>query len=110
MAGSVNVFVRYAWLIPLLPIVSAGLTLFFGKRTPGRGAVYGIAALAATMLMSLGVLWHFVQGNGVYAPAGLEWFTIGPLRLELGMYVDGLTAAMLVVVTTISLSGSMICP
>ncbi len=103
MAGSVNVFVRYAWLIPLLPIASACLTLFFGKRTPGRGAVYGIAALATTMLMSLGVLWHFVQGNGVYAPAGLEWFTIGPLRLELGMYVDGLTAAMLVVVTTISL-------
>ena len=31
----------------LLPVISAVLTLFFGKRTPGKGAVYGIVAVGA---------------------------------------------------------------
>ena len=94
---------RYVWLIPLLPVASGALTLFFGKRTPGKGSVYGIAAVGAAFVMSLGVLWHFVAGHGTYAPASLQWFTVGPLHLELGVYVDGLTAIMLVVVTSISL-------
>ena len=98
-----NWFLTHAWIIVLLPVVSAVLTFFFGKRTPGRGAVYGIAAMGAALLFSLGVLWHFVQGGGEYAPEGLAWFTVGPLHLEAGMLVDGLTAAMFVVVTSISL-------
>ena len=93
---------RYAWLVALLPFASAALTLFFGKRTPGKGPVYGIAALAAGLALSLGILWHFVTGGGAYG-SSVEWFTVGPLHLELGQYVDGLTAVMLVVVTGVSL-------
>ena len=96
--------IQYAWVIALLPFISAALTLFFGKRTPGQGAVYGIAALGAGFVMSLAVLWHFVSGGGPYAPPGIEWFSIGPLHLEVGQYVDGLTAVMLVVVTSVSLA------
>ena len=100
--GAVNVFVKYAWVIPLLPFISAVITLFFGKRTPGRGSVFGIALVGAACVMSLGVLWHFVQGGGPYE-AAMSWFQVGPLHLELGILVDGLTAIMLVVVTFISL-------
>jgi NADH-quinone oxidoreductase subunit L len=96
--------IEYAWVIALLPFVAAALTLFFGKRTPGQGAVYGIAALGAGFVMALAVLWHFVGGGGPYAPPGIEWFTIGPLHLQVGQYVDGLTAVMLVVVTAVSLA------
>ncbi|HWL90605.1 MAG TPA: proton-conducting transporter membrane subunit, partial [Actinomycetota bacterium] len=96
--------IQYAWVIALLPFVAAALTLFFGKRTPGQGAVYGITALAVGFVMSLAVLWHFVGGGEAYAPEGIEWFTIGPLHLEVGQFVDGLTAVMLVVVTAVSLA------
>ncbi|MGH8937834.1 MAG: NADH-quinone oxidoreductase subunit 5 family protein, partial [Actinomycetes bacterium] len=34
----------------------------------------------------------------------VTWFTVGPLHLELGQYVDGLTAVMLIVVTAVSLA------
>jgi NADH-quinone oxidoreductase subunit L len=95
-------FVKYTWLIALLPFVSAALTLFVGKRTPGKGSVYGITAMAAGLVMSLGVLWHFVNNGGPYE-ANVSWFRIGPLGMQLGEYVDGLTAIMLVVVTAISL-------
>jgi NADH-quinone oxidoreductase subunit L len=97
-----NWFVQQAWLIALFPFVSAALILFFGKRTPGGGPIYGIAAIGAGFVMALGVGWHFVQGGGPYQ-ANVEWFHIGPLQMQLGIYVDGLTAVMLVVVTTVSL-------
>ncbi|MDP9330105.1 MAG: NADH-quinone oxidoreductase subunit L [Actinomycetota bacterium] len=93
---------RYAWIIALLPFVAAVLILFFGSRTPGKGAVYGIAAIGAGFVLSLGTLWHFVQGGGVYT-SQVSWFTVGPLRVEAGQYIDGLAAVMLVVVTTVSL-------
>jgi NADH-quinone oxidoreductase subunit L len=93
---------RYAWLVALLPFASGLLTLFFGRRTPGRGAVYGIAAIGAGLVLSFGILWHFVTGGGAYGSA-IEWFSVGPLHMELGQYVDGLTAVMLVVVTSVSL-------
>ena len=102
--GAIGGAIQYAWVIAFLPFAAAALTLFFGKRTPGQGAVYGIAALGAGFVMALAVLWHFVTGGGVYAPPGIEWFTIGPLHLEVGQYVDGLTAVMLVVVTAVSLA------
>jgi NADH-quinone oxidoreductase subunit L len=97
-----SVFVKDAWLIALLPFVSAALTLFVGKRTPGKGSVYGITAMAVGLVMALGVLWHFVNNGGPYE-ANVSWFQIGPLAMQLGEYVDGLTAIMLVVVTAISL-------
>jgi NADH-quinone oxidoreductase subunit L len=93
---------KYAWVVALLPLLSASLILFFGRRTPGRGWIYGVISVGAAFVLSLGVLWHFVTGGGTYA-SSIEWFTIGPLHLELGQYVDGLTAVMLVVVTTVSL-------
>ena len=98
-----NWFVEHAWLIVVLPFVSAALTLFIGKRTPGRGAVYGIAAMGAGLVMSLGVLWQFVQHGGATYESSIDWFQIGSLHMELGQLVDGLTAVMLVVVTAVSL-------
>ena len=59
--------------------------------------------MGAAFVMSLAVLWHFVQGGGTYAREGMEWFTIGPLHVEVGQYIDGLAAVMLVVVTAVSL-------
>jgi NADH-quinone oxidoreductase subunit L len=93
---------RYAWIIALLPFVAAPLIIAFGKRLPGKGAGFGIAAIAAGFVMSLAVLWHFVQGGGSYA-AGVNWFSIGPLHVEAGQFIDGLAAVMLVVVTAVSL-------
>ena len=94
-----NSFLTNAWLIAFLPAISALLTLFLGKRTPGKGSVYGIAAVGASLVLSLGVLWTFIGGERGFYEASIPWFQIGQLRLEVGVYVDGLTAVMIVVVT-----------
>jgi NADH-quinone oxidoreductase subunit L len=99
-----SVFLRTSWLIAFLPLVAAALTLFLGKRTPGKGSVYGIAAVGTSFVLSLGVLWTFVQGERGFYEASVPWFQIGQLDLEAGVYVDGLTGVMVVVVTAISLS------
>ncbi len=96
-------YLTNAWLIAFLPAMSALLTLFLGKRTPGKGSVYGIAAVGASLVLSLGVLWTFVGGERGFYEASIPWFQIGQLHLEVGVYVDGLTAVMVVVVTSISL-------
>ena len=93
---------RFAWIIALLPLVSFFLIVFFGKRMPGGGAGIGIVAIGAGLVLSLMVLWHFVQG-GEATESSVSWFEIGPLRFELGQFVDGLTAVMLLVVTLVSL-------
>jgi NADH-quinone oxidoreductase subunit L len=101
IAGSAGL-ARYAWIVALLPFVSAVLTLFVGRRSPGKGAFYGIVAMAAGLILSLGVLWNFVH-SGPTVESSFEWFRIGSLTMQVGQYVDGLTAVMLVVVTAVSL-------
>jgi NADH-quinone oxidoreductase subunit L len=91
-----------AWIVTVLPMVSFFLIVFFGKRLPGKGAEIGIAAMVIGLLLSLGVLWHFVTG-GEATEASVSWFQIGPLDFRLGQFVDGLTAVMLIVVTVVSL-------
>jgi NADH-quinone oxidoreductase subunit L len=94
--------IRFTWIIAALPAVSFFLIVFFGRRAPSRGAGIGIGAVAAGFVMSLLVLWHFVQG-GEPAGAALPFFQAGAWEIEVGQYVDGLTAVMLVVVTLVSL-------
>ncbi len=96
-------FVEHAWIVVLLPLISAALILFLGSRTPGKGSVYGIVGVGAAFVFSLGALWHFVEGGGPFE-GSIYWFTIGSLHLELGILVDGLTGVMLVVVTAVSLA------
>jgi NADH-quinone oxidoreductase subunit L len=97
-----NWFVQHAFLIPLLCFISGALTLFFGKRTPGKGPVYGILALSAGLVLSLGVLWGIAH-NGANYEHNITWFSIGPFSVQLGYFIDGLAGVMLLVVTSISL-------
>jgi NADH-quinone oxidoreductase subunit L len=101
-AAAPNWFVQHAYLIPLLCFASAALTLFLGRQTPGKGAIYGILALGVGLVMSIGCLVSVAQGSAPFGD-GIHWFTIGGFSVDMGFYVDGLTATMLVVVTGISL-------
>ena len=87
-------------VVVVLPLISAALILFFGKRTPARAPSTASWRWGGVPVLAR-FLWHFVEGGGPFE--GIDWFTIGPLHLELGILVDGLTGIMLVVVTSISL-------
>ncbi|HZB02886.1 MAG TPA: proton-conducting transporter membrane subunit, partial [Actinomycetota bacterium] len=90
-----------AWLIPTVPFVSFFLILFFGKRTPGRGAPIGILAVGVSLVMSILVFFDFV-GQAEPVERSITWFSLDSFRVELGMSIDGLTAMMFIVVTVVS--------
>jgi NADH-quinone oxidoreductase subunit L len=54
---------QYAWLIPLLPAVSALLILFFGKRLARGGAYVGIAAVGLAFVIAVGVALEVFPAN-----------------------------------------------
>ena len=125
-------FMQHAWLIPLIPAISFWLIILFGKRMPFKGSEIGIAAVGASFVLSCVTAYYWIQqvedaksaeeglfsafGRTVVAPLAEEhrpvvapiiksvnWFDIGGVRWPIGSQVDGLVAAMVVMVTIISL-------
>ncbi len=54
---------QYAWLIPLLPAVSALVIWLFGKRLAQGGALVGISAVGLAFLIALGVAVDVFPAN-----------------------------------------------
>ena len=95
------------WAIMLLPLGSfAVISLASLLGVTGSGRWSGrltVASVAAATLLSLWVLDSAIQADGSRLGfGGHEWVVVGPLRVEIGLTVDGLTAVMLVVVTSVS--------
>ena len=95
----------YAWLIPVLPLLSFFLIVFFGKRLPRKGHEIGILAIAASLVVSLGVFFQQIAHSDQVFERSVTWFRFGDggRFVELGMHIDGLAAVMFVVVCTVSL-------
>ncbi|MBN2623137.1 MAG: NADH-quinone oxidoreductase subunit L [Acidimicrobiales bacterium] len=95
----------YAWLVVALPFAAAVLIGAFGKLMPLKGSEIGIAAVFVAWLISLGIGGYtFVNGPIEAVESSLTWAPMGSgFEIQLGQYVDGLTAMMLVLVTTVSL-------
>src|SRR5687767_10222935 len=53
-------FLENAWLIPLVPVVSFFVILFFGRRLPMRGAEIGVTALVICFGLSLATAGSWV--------------------------------------------------
>jgi NADH-quinone oxidoreductase subunit L len=161
---------RNAWIIPVVPVVSFWLILFFGKRLPKKGAEIGVAALGICFVLSVALAGQWISREGTVpvehhgeeaahaapesdahaddahakkddahakesgahakesdAPAKedeehgeeiqggeeelkrapvereLTWWESGPVRVTFGSLVDGLSVAILVMVSIISL-------
>ncbi|HEX6208179.1 MAG TPA: NADH-quinone oxidoreductase subunit L, partial [Actinomycetota bacterium] len=94
--------IEQAWLIPVIPLVAFFLIAFFGKRSPGQGAGLGILAVGVSWVLSLIVAFEQIGGEEA-VERSWPWLEIGSFRFEIGTYVDGLAAMMLIVVTTVSL-------
>ncbi len=100
------------WAIFLLPFGSfavISLAALLGLTRSGRWSArlsgyLTMAAIAAAFLLSLWALDSVIQEDGVRIGFGAhEWATVGPLHVDIGLTLDGLSAIMLVVVTSVSL-------
>ncbi len=96
---------KYAYLIPLLPLVAAFVQIFVGKRLPRKGDWVSIGAILASSAISLGI---FAQVLVLFDPEFLytvsfPWLDLGGrFTIAMGILIDNMTAVMLVVVSTVS--------
>ncbi|MGI9645189.1 MAG: NADH-quinone oxidoreductase subunit 5 family protein [Ilumatobacteraceae bacterium] len=74
-------FLENAWLIAVVPAVAYFFILFFGKRMPKHGAEFGIASMAAALVLATGALVQWVQrvdqadeASGEHGASGIAGF------------------------------------
>jgi len=98
-------FIDYAWLIPLFPIIAFVVISVIPKRwlVWEGGAPYIIAASLASFVLSILVIIDVLNGNtltGGQSPR-VTWFIVGTFEMTFGIWVDQLTAVMLLVVSLV---------
>ncbi len=100
-------------LIALIPILGFAFTALFGRRlqmTFGRWAaeIVPVGGVIVVWLIALSVIVPAVGHQDPFGEAGLDvklwtWIPAGSLSVDMGFHVDALTAALLIVVTTIGM-------
>ena len=98
--------VQHAWLIPLLPFVAFVVIGFFLRRWPRSAAGLAIGMSLASFLLALGVGYGVFAGSITVDQPWIQkvpWLDIAGIFVSMGVYLDPLTAMMLMVVSLVSL-------
>jgi NADH:ubiquinone oxidoreductase subunit 5 (subunit L)/multisubunit Na+/H+ antiporter MnhA subunit len=96
--------IDFAWLIPVLPLISFLIVGLFGKKMHEGGGYVAIIFSLASMILSLLIAIPVLNGTyqGVYEQS-VTWLVLSDeYKLDIGIYIDQLTALMLIVVSVIS--------
>jgi len=99
------IFIRLAWLIPIVPAIAFLLIAFITKRFKRISALIAIAGMFLSFIFSLGVFYDVVaSGVSINQPIeyAVSWLTV-PISIAAGVLIDPLTAVMLLIVTFIGL-------
>ena len=95
---------EYAWLIPVFPFVAFILIGLLPRRTLGweDGAGYAIAGAGGALIISMLMIWEVINGHTLTVDApSTTWLIIGDFSVRFGIWIDQLTAVMLVVVSIV---------
>jgi len=99
-------FLENAWLIPLIPGIAFFAILFFGKKMPRGGSEIGIASMAASLVLAIGLAVQWVGAVSDHADGAVirtvTWWESGPFVFTIGQQVDGLSVVLLFLVAFIS--------
>jgi len=88
-------------LIPLLPLAAFLVLGLAGSRIKDRAHVVAVPAVLLSGLLSLSAFLEVAQGAVISVPL-YSWLTSGHLDVHIGLYIDRLTAVMLLLVTVVS--------
>jgi NADH-quinone oxidoreductase subunit L len=97
-------WLELAWLIPVAPFAAFLLIALMPKRTLGweDGCGYAIAGAGTAFALSVLVIWEVINGNTLTGDAPrFTWLVIGDTTVTFGIWIDQLTALMLLVVSVV---------
>ncbi len=97
----------YIWLIPLLPLLSAGVLSVTSRPHRGFAATLTIGTMFGSFVLSAAAFLASLQKHAANGPwhetHNFDWFQMGSETLRLGVVLDPLSAVMLVMVTFVGL-------
>ncbi len=88
-------------LIPLLPLLAFIVIGLFGHQIKDRAHLIAVPAVWLSFVLSLVAFMEVASGHVLEIPL-YTWASSGDLTISIGLYVDQLTAAMLMLVTIVS--------
>jgi len=99
--------VEYLWLIPVLPLLAAGLSAVAKRCHRKWAALLAIGSMGIALVLSCLALAEAVRHSGggeIYrSTVNFRWFQIAETWLRLGWILDPLTAVMVVMVSLVGL-------
>jgi NADH-quinone oxidoreductase subunit L len=95
-------------LIPLLPILGFVFTAIFGRRLDRRAWWVPVGVVVVTWVIAMIVVAAALTGAQPFGETGYgvtiyRWIPAGAFNVDAGLFVDNLTACLLIVVTTIGM-------
>jgi NADH-quinone oxidoreductase subunit L len=98
------IMIRLLWLIPVLPLLAAGLTALLRQRHRSASAGLAIGSMLLAFVLSCFAFASTLgQAEGFRQVYNFPWFDLGAGAVQLGWVLDPLTAIMLVMVTLVGL-------
>ena len=91
------------WLLPAVPFAAAVVILSLGKSRRKSATVLAIGGQIVVLAISIVAFLPTLQTHGFRAVQNFTWFTFGEQTLRLGFVLDPLAAAMLVMISLVSL-------
>jgi NADH-quinone oxidoreductase subunit L len=95
-------------LIAILPLAGFAITALIGRRLGKQAHWIPVGAVFVAWLIAMAVAFSALTGAEPFGEHGygvslFEWIPAGSLVVDVGFFVDNLTACLLIVVTTIGL-------
>lgn len=99
-----NIFIKYALIIYLLPLLAFVLQTFFGRRLPRQGDWISIGAILTTLILALSMFAAMILNFDpeFQVQSSMVWMDLGKFKIEIGFLIDNMTITMLLVVALVS--------
>ena len=94
---------EYFWLIPLLPLAASLLILAFRRTRSTAAFALAVVGQIAALLLAVGAFISTLPTPGTRLVQNFSWFTFADQTLRIGVVLDPLAAAMLVMITFVGL-------
>ncbi|NYB96693.1 NADH-quinone oxidoreductase subunit L [Clostridium beijerinckii] len=98
-------FIDLAWIIPIFPAIAFLIIGFITEKLKGISSAIAIGGMVLSFIFSLGVFYEVITSKvSINKPVeyAVSWLS-APIKIEVGVLIDPLTATMLIIVTFIGL-------
>ena len=92
---------QFAWLIPAIPLAAAFVIAVLGPKLRDGGGWLAVAAGGLSVVIALPLGWQALHSEEAFHQT-FTWFSAGDFQLNFGIYIDHLTALLMMVVSFVS--------